>query len=120
MRSELNDFNLPSVEDFRKEGRFYKISMKRSDFKLSSELYRYVFPDFAEYMFRTKDPPKKQTVNLLFNYCLSLKKQAVKEERLFMKKLLKDFDTKQLEEKIKEFYVNYYENKYKNCKCIKK
>lgn len=118
MRCELNNFNLPTIEDFRKNGKFYKVKLKKSEFNLNCEVYRCCFPDYAEYMFRTKDPPNKKTNKLIFNYCVSLKKQAMKEERLFQKKLIHDYDMKQWEEKIKEFWVNYYENKYKNCKCF--
>lgn len=113
--------NLPSIEDFRKFGRFYKISMKKNSKSniLPTELYRYIFPDFADHLFKTKSAPKKQTIEKIYNYCLSLKKEVMKEERLFIKKLLHEHEIKQLEEKIKEYFVNYYENKYKNCKCIK-
>lgn len=119
MVRELANINLPSIEEFRKHGRFYKIPLKKNSELLPPELYRFVFPDFAEHLFKTKSAPKKQTISKIFYYCLSLKKEVIKEERLLTKKLIHDNEMKQMEEKIKEFYVNYYENKYKHCKCIK-
>lgn len=112
-------FNLPSIEDFRKNGKFYRLNLKKN-YILPPELYRYIFPDFARHMFQTQDAPKKQTIIKMYNYCLSLKKEVSKEERMLKKKLVQEYEMKQLEEKIKEYYVNYYENKYKNCTCNKK
>jgi hypothetical protein len=120
MRTEPTKFNLPSIEDFRKYGRFYKIAINKKTEKLPQELYRFVFPDYKEHFFDKKDAPKKKTVQMVLNYCLSLKKEITKEERLFKQKLTHDNEIKQLEEKIKEYFVNFYENKYKNCKCIQK
>lgn len=119
MRGDPSNINLPSHDDFRKNGRFYKLNMKKNSYKLPDELYRFVFPDFSDHMFQTEKRPKKQTITKIFEYCLSLKKEVCKEERLLKKKLLHEYEIKQLEEKIKEYFVNYYENKYKNCKCNK-
>ena len=69
------NFNLPSIEDFRKHGKFYRIYMKKNMSQLPPELYRYIFPDFARHMFQTQDAPKKQTITKLFNFCVSLKKK---------------------------------------------
>jgi|YelNatPaOPRAMG01_1025707.scaffolds.fasta_scaffold48778_2 CRISPR/Cas system CSM-associated protein Csm4 (group 5 of RAMP superfamily) len=117
MRNESNQFNLPSIEDFRKHGRFYRIPLNKKTEKLPSELYRFVFPDYKDHFFDVKEGPKKKTIQMVFSYCLSLKKEVIKEERLFQQKLLHENEIKHLEEKIKEYFTNYYENKYKNCKC---
>lgn len=117
MRGEPSNFNLPGIEDFRKHGKFYKINMKKHFNHLPPELYRFVYPDYADHMFHTKKGPTKQTIKKIHDYCLSLKKEVAKEERLLKKKLLHDYEMKQMEEKIKEYFVNYYENKYKHCKC---
>lgn len=121
MRGEPSIINLPSIEEFRKNGKFYKIPIKKTTLKLPDELYRYIFPDYAEHMFHTKKGPNKSTVSKLLNYCISLKKEVMKEERLFQKKLIQDNEirelTQQLEKKINEYWSNFYSTKYKNCKC---
>ena len=121
MHGEASIINLPPIEEFRKNGKFYKIPIKKKSLRLPEELYRFIFPDFAEHMFQTKKGPNKSTINKLINYCISLKKEVLKEERLFHKKLIQDNEireiTQQLEKKINDYWSNFYATKYKNCKC---
>lgn len=105
---------MPNIEEFRKGGRFYKLRFKKTDKSLPLELYRFVFPDYSEHIFNAKNRPKQKTINLIREYCISLKKEVLKEEKLTLQKTLKELETKHLEEKIRDYFDNYYKNYYKN------
>lgn len=110
----MDQFNLPNVEDFRKNGKFYKLQLKKSDNSLPNDLYRFVFPDYSQHVFNKKIRPSKKTISVIKSYCISLKKDVAKEEKLQIQKMLKDAETKHLEEKIREYFDNYYKNLYCN------
>lgn len=57
---------------------------------------------------------------MIKDYCISTKKTAQKEENIQKKKLQKELEIRQLEDKIKEYFDSYYKNLYRNCTCIKK
>ena len=109
----METFNMPKIEDFRKGGRFYKIKIKKTTNELPQEIYRFVFPDYNDHIFNPKIRPKKKTIEIIKNYCVSLQREVVKEERVFIQKVLKDLEVKQLEDKIREYFDNYYKNLYK-------
>lgn len=108
-------FRLPEKKDFLPGGQFYRVKLGRKD--LPTDLMHFIFPDYTEILFKQKRHPNKKTMDMVRNVCISTKKAAEKEEREFKQKQKKDFETKQLEEKIKDYFENYYKNLYKNCKC---
>lgn len=116
---EHTAFNLPSIEDFKKGGIFNKLRFNNEK-KLPIELMKYVFSDYVDILFKQKRAPTKKTITLIREYCISMKKQALKEEKEQRCKTQKDIEIKQLEEKIKEFFDNYYKNLYKHCTCTRK
>lgn len=105
---------MPNIEDFKKGGRFYKLRFKKTDKNLPFELYRFVFPDYSDHIFNSKTKPKQKTINLIREYCISLKKEVIKEEKHLLQKTMKEIETKHLEEKIRDYFDNYYKNFYKN------
>lgn len=107
-------FRLPEKKDFLPGGQFYKVKIGRD---IPSEILQYILPDFTEILFKQKPYPSKKTLSMLRNACISTKKAAEKEERLQKQRQKKEFETKQLEEKIREYFDNYYKNLYKHCKC---
>lgn len=130
MNSLSNNFNLPDINDFKKGGKFYKIKNFSSKKKMPDELIEYIYPqEFKEAIFSPKMRNKfnSNKYQKLKNYCLQLKKRAIAEEKELLIKQAKDFEkrqmedyfTKQLEEKIKEYYNSYYKNLYQNCNCNK-
>lgn len=108
-------FHLPEKKDFLPGGKFYKIKITKKE--LPIDLLQHIFPDFTEILFKQKPHPNKKTMAMIRNVCISTKKAAEKEERQQRQKQKKEFETKQLEEKIREYFDNYYKNLYKNCKC---
>lgn len=112
-------FNLPSVEDFKKGGIFFQIKLDKSK-PLPTEIMKFIFPDYVDIMFKQKPKPSKKTMDMIKDYCISTKKTAQKEENIQKKKLQKELEIRQLEDKIKEYFDSYYKNLYRNCTCIKK
>lgn len=112
-------FNLPVKSDFQKGGVFHNLRIDNKK-ALPVELMKYILPDYVEIIFKQKPAPSKKTMILIKDYCISTKKAALKEERDKKKKLIKDLETKLLEEKVKDYFNNYYKNLYKNCTCVNK
>lgn len=112
-------FNLPTKEEFKKGGQFYKLKVERKSI-FPTELMKFIFPDYLDMLFKQKPKPSKKTMEVIKDYCISTKKQALKEERLLKQKQQKDIETRQLEEKIKDYFDNYYKNLYKHCTCNKR
>lgn len=112
-------YNLPSINDFKKGGIFYQFKLGKNK-TLPTELMKFIFPDYIDILFKQKPKPSKKTMELIKDYCISTKKAAQKEENMIKKKLQKDIETRQLEEKIKEYFDSYYKNLYKHCTCVKK
>lgn len=111
-------FKLPDKKDFKSGGLFQhtKLDSKKP---LPIELMTFIFPDYTQILFKEKPPPNKKTMKNTISYCVSIQKEAKKEERLMKSKAKKEFEVKQLEEKIKDYFDNYYKNLYKHCTCLK-
>lgn len=107
-------FRLPEKKDFLPGGQFYKIKIGKD---IPPDLLQYILPDYTEILFKQKPSPSKKTMSMIRNVCISAQKAAGKEERLQKQKQKKDFETKQLEEKIRDYFDSYYKNLYKQCKC---
>lgn len=112
-------YNLPSKNDFKKGGLFYNLKLDKKTKILPTELMKYIFSDYIDILFKQKPKPSKKTMEMIIEYCISTKKTALKEENELRKKIQKDFETKQLEEKIREYFDSYYKNLYRNCTCVK-
>lgn len=112
-------YNLPSKSDFKKGGIFYNLKLDKKRTILPTELMKFIFSDYIEILFKQKPKPSKKTMEMIIEYCISTKKAAMKEEHEMRKKQQKEFETKQLEEKIRDYFDSYYRNLYKNCTCIK-
>jgi len=110
-------FRLPEKKDFAPGGQFYKVKLTSKD--LPPEILQFVLPDYTEMLFKQKPFPNKKTLEMIRNICISTKKTAEKEERLLKSRQKKEIETKQLEDKIRDYFDNYYKNLYKSCKCIK-
>lgn len=108
-------FRLPEKKDFASGGQFYNVKLNSRD--LPIEILQFVFPDYTQVLFKEKPAPRKKTLDMVRKFCISTKKAAEKEERVLRQKHKKEFETKQLEEKIRDYFDNYYKNMYKNCKC---
>ena len=128
MEKAHHTFNLPQIEDFKPGGRFHKLKNFSSKKPLPDEILQFIYPqDYINSLFNQKTRQKisSKTLFKLNNYCLSLKKNAVREEKEFFirqkkdleKRQMEEYFTKQLEEKIKEYYNNHYKNLYQNCTC---
>ncbi len=114
-----NSFNLPTINDFKKGGIFHQIKLDKKK-PLPPELMKYIFPDYIDMLFKQKSKPNKKTMDIIFDYCISTKKTAMKEENILKKKLQKDVEMRHMEEKMKEYFETYYKNLYKHCTCVKK
>lgn len=112
-------FNLPSKNDFKKGGIFYNIKLDKKKQILPTELMKFIFSDYIDMLFKQKPKPSKKTMDMIIEYCISTKKAAIKEENEMKKRQQKEFETKQLEEKIRDYFDSYYKNLYKNCTCLK-
>jgi hypothetical protein len=112
------NYNLPSKSDFQRGGLFYNLDFEKKKL-MPVNLMKFIFPDYIDMLFKQKPKPSKKTMEIIKDYCISTKKAAIKEEKEKKQKILKDIETRQLEEKIKEFYDNYYKNLYKNCTCLR-
>jgi hypothetical protein len=123
-----NTFNLPQIEDFKTGGRFHNLKNFSSKKPLPNEILQFIYPkEYIDSLFNQKTRQKISSKVLLKlrNYCLALKKTAMKEEKdLFIKqkkelekRQMEEYFTKQLEDKIKEYYSNYYKTLYQTCTC---
>lgn len=110
------NFNLPEKIHFKKGGLFHKCKLHFNR-PLPLELMTYIFPDYTEIIFKQKPPINKKTLRKVTDYCIATKKLALKEERQKLEADRKQSETKELEEKIRLFFNNYYQNMYKNCTC---
>ena len=110
---------LPEKSDFKNGGQFFNLKISRS-LPLPSEIMSFVFPDYVQILFKQTPQPSKKTLQMVLQHCLMTQKNALKEERMAKQRAKKDFETKQLEDKIKDYFENYYKNLYKNCTCLKK
>lgn len=112
-------YNLPTKNDFKKGGIFYHVKIDRKKL-LPTEMMQFIFSDYVDILFKSKPSPSRKTMDLIKDYCISTKKAAMKEENENRKKILKDIEIKQLEDKIREYFDTYYKNLYKNCTCVKR
>jgi hypothetical protein len=115
-------FDLPSLDDFKQHGRFHRLKIPTNvKDPLPIELFNFCFKDFKDIMFKTKPPPSKKSIDMVRRYCLSMQKQAKKEERNFKLKSIKEAETRELEANMKsyfkEYYEKFYKDMYKNCRC---
>lgn len=111
-------YNLPTKNDFKKGGLFYHVKIDRKKI-LPTEMMQFIFSDYIDILFKNKPSPSRKTMDLIKDYCISTKKAAMKEDNEHRKKILKDIEIKQLEEKIRDYFDTYYKNLYKNCTCVK-
>lgn len=109
-------FNLPDKSQFKKGGLFNKCKLHYNK-PLPFDLMTYIFPDYSEIIFKQKPSINKKTLRKLTDYCIATKKLALKEEREKRESDRKLIETRELEEKIRVYFNNYYQNLYKNCKC---
>lgn len=110
---------LPEKSDFKYGGQFYNVKISPK-LPLPSDIMSFVFPDYVQILFKEKPQPSKKTLQMVLQHCLMMQKSALKEERTTKQRAKKEFETRQLEEKIKEYFENYYKNLYKHCTCNKK
>lgn len=109
-------FRLPDIADFKKGGIFSSSKVKKNT-NLPPEIMSFVFPDYTEILFKQKPGPGQRILSNLNEYCISIKKIAQKEDRQQRIQAQKEFETRQLEEKIKDYFDNFYKSKYKHCTC---
>ena len=123
--------NLPEINDFKSGGKFYKIKNLSAAKCLPDEIIQFIYPD--EYKKSIFNPElrrqfKSKKYDRLKHYCLNLKKSAMviekdiflKQKKELEKRQMEEYFTKHLEEKIKEYYNNYYKTLYDErikCKC---
>lgn len=130
MQSTCHIFNLPDIKDFKSGGKFFKIKHLTKSKPLPDELLEYIYPqEFKESIqdLKMKKKFNSRKYDRLKNYCLSLKRRALLEEKEMQlnqkkeieKKLMEEYFTRQLEEKIKDYYNSYYKKLYQNCNCNK-
>jgi hypothetical protein len=110
------NLRLPEKIHFQKGGIFHKCRIQYSK-PLPLELLTYIFPDYSEIIFKQKAPIKEKTLRKVREYCLATKKLALKEEQQQREIEKKQIETRELEEKIRIYFNNYYQNLYKNCTC---
>jgi hypothetical protein len=111
------EFKLPDKSHFKKNGIFAKSNIKPNK-PLPIELLSFIFPDYTQVMFKQKPPPSKKTLKIVEEYCISTKISAKKEERQQAQIEKRVRELRDMEEKIKEYFSNYYKNMYKDCKCV--
>lgn len=114
-----SNYNLPEKHHFKKGGIFYKSKLQINR-PLPFEMMSYIFPDYTEILFKQKPSINKKTLQKVKEYCIATKKLALKEERQQIEADRKQNETKDLEEKIRIYFNNYYQNLYKACTCINK
>jgi hypothetical protein len=109
-------YRLPDKKDFIAGGKFSHLQIKRNN--LPVELMSFIFPDYTEILFKQKPAPNKKTMKIVYEYCISLKKSVLKDQKEQKKREKKEMEVKILEENIRLYFDNYYKNLYKDCNCI--
>lgn len=112
-----SNYNLPDKNHFKKGGLFYKVKLRYNSKSLPLELMTYIFPDYNGIIFKQKPAITKKTLRKVMDYCIATQKLAVKEDRQKNEADRKMIETKELEDKIRIYFSNYYQNLYKNCTC---
>lgn len=98
----MANFNLPTVADFRKYGRFYHIQDLDIYHEIPNEIIFFVFP----HIFFVKHRINKKFIENLRNFCINLKKQADHEDYIQELKDRKELLIRRLEDKLRNKLLN--------------
>jgi hypothetical protein len=112
-----HNITFPTVEDFRRGGRFFNIRnlSKQKDLPLAIKLY--VFPDYTKTLFEPENRITKKCLDNIKIICLQYKMEVLKEERLKREKNDKELETRRMEDEIRKYFDVYYKNYYKSKVC---
>ena len=116
------DFNIPTIDDFRAGGKFYRIKHLSLKCDIPLPILINVFPN---YNILEKNSLKAKHLQNIKTLCVQLKLEAQKEERKLLLERRKEWEAKKLEEqilrryeqKMREHYDTYYRNLYANKRC---